>query len=250
MPDIPNPRLPVHGETVSIRQGLETLEGYLAVPVGEFTQRPAVLVLHEVWGLDDHIRSVARRIAGEGYVALAPNLFSREGPPPGTTIEELRPFMFRIPDLRVVKDLEAGITFLRANPLVSQRPIGAVGFCIGGTWARMLAIREGSLAAVVDFYGRLRYPELSDNKPFQPIDRVAEMCCPYLGLFGGEDPVIPSSDLEELRWRLESAHRAFDIKVYPGAPHAFFNDSRALYQDPPAEIAWRDTTKFLSQHLG
>jgi carboxymethylenebutenolidase len=247
---MPEPRLPVRDAAVTFMQGGDRVPGYLAMPDDANGPRPAVLVVQEVWGLDDHIRAVARRIAGEGFVALAPDLFSREGPPPGNTIEVLRPFMFRIPDPRVVADLEAAMGYLRQSPSVKDKPIGAVGFCVGGTWARMLAARESGLAACVDFYGRLRYPELSPAKPFQPMDRVAEMRCPYLGLFGGDDPVIPQPDVDELKRRLEAAGRKFIIKVYEGAPHAFFNDSRPLYRNPPADAAWSETVRFLKLHLG
>lgn len=242
--------LPIREEDVVFPKGREQIPGFLAYPAEGSLPRSGVLIIQEVWGLDTHIRDVARRVAGEGFVALAPDLFSREGPPPGDTIEALRPFMFAIPDLRVVADLSAAMNFLRSGTLVINEPIGAVGFCVGGTWARMLAAEKVGLAACVDFYGRFRYPNISESKPFQPIDRVAEMRCPYLGLFGGDDPVVPQADIDEVRTKLRAAKVDFDIKVYPGAPHAFFNDTRQLYRNPPAEAAFAETIDFLKQHLG
>lgn len=233
---------------VEFPSGRDRIRGFLVAldGAGPF---PAVIVIQEIWGLNDHIKDVAGRFAGEGYVALAPDIYSREGTPATQTLEALRPFMMAIPESRIIQDLKAAVAFLKGMPSVSRDRIGVVGFCIGGCWARLLACHEPALGACADFYGRIRYPELSPAKPRHPVEYVPTLACPFLGLFAGDDPVIPPDHVKELEQTLARHGKIFQIHVYAGVPHAFFNDTRDSYRPEAARDAWARTLAFFGRHL-
>ncbi len=236
------------GRSVEFPSGGDRIKAYLAAPEGD-GPHPAVIVIQEIWGLNDHIKDVANRFAREGYAALAPDVYSREGIPATQTLEALRPFMMAIPDGRVIQDLRAAVKYLKGVPSVRRDRIGAIGFCIGGAWARLLACHEPALAACVDFYGRIRYPELSASKPKHPVEYTPSLACPFLGLFAGDDPVIPPEHVKELEQTLARHGQTFEIHTYPGVPHAFFNDTRDSYRPEAAKDAWARTLAFFARHL-
>ena len=237
-----------HGRMVEFASGGDRIKAYRVAPADR-GPHPAVIVIQEIWGLNDHIKDVARRFAREGYVALAPDLYSREGIPATQTLEALRPFMMAIPDSRVIQDLSGAAAYLKGLPSVRGDRIGAIGFCIGGAWARLLACHEPTLAACVDFYGRIRYPELSPAKPRHPVEYIPTLACPFLGLFAGDDPVIPPEHVKELEQTLAQHGKTFEIHTYPGVPHAFFNDTRDSYRPEAARDAWARTLAFFNRYL-
>jgi carboxymethylenebutenolidase len=183
-------------------------------------------------------------------VALAPDLYSRDGgPPQPPTMEVLRPWAHQIPDARFIKDLRSGLDYLEALEIVDPKRIGAVGFCNGGTHARMLAAEDPRVAACIDFYGRTHWLAITDAKPAHPIDLLATLNCPYLGLFAGEDATIPAESVRELDRRL-AHNKQHEVHVFEGAPHAFFNNTRPSYREEVAKAAWAMVVEFLRRYLG
>jgi carboxymethylenebutenolidase len=211
---------------------------------------PAVIILHDVRGLSEHYRDIARRFAAEGYFALAIDLYSREGRPELPTMEAVADWMRQLDDRRVLADVDGAARFLGSRPEVRTWSIGITGFCMGGQYALMAACTVPNLAACVSFYGMLRYAERTLTRPESPLDMAARLGCPYLGLFGEDDALIPRADIKELESILRRAGRVFQTKVYPGAGHAFFNDTRPdAYRPEVARDAWARAVAFLRTHL-
>jgi carboxymethylenebutenolidase len=209
--------------------------GFLAKPkqTGKY---PAVIVIHEIWGLVDHIRDVANRLAHEGYVALAVDLFDRKTM---SRLEEGRILRQTLTEERILGDLNGGFTYLKTLEYVEPSRIGSVGFCMGGGLSLQLACRNPELAAAVIFYGR---------NPM-PIDLVKNIQCPILGNYAGADMGITEQDINLLKQTLTKYGKQFDIKIYPGAPHAFFNDTGERYKPEAARDAWKRTLRFFNKYL-
>jgi carboxymethylenebutenolidase len=209
--------------------------GFLARPKEDGTY-PAVIVIHEIWGLVDHIKHVAARLAREGYVALAVDLFE------GKTVsklEEGRKFREQFTENKILGDLNGALDYLRNLPYVKPKSIGSIGFCMGGGLSLLLACRNEHLTAAVVFYGR---------NP-SPIDQVKNIQCPVLGNYAGADMAITESDINLLKQTLTKYKKTFDIKTYPEAPHAFFNDTRESYRPEAAKDAWKRTLQFYNKYL-
>jgi carboxymethylenebutenolidase len=226
--------------------GGDEIAGYLARPAAGGPW-PGVVVVHEIFGMTDHLRDVARRFAAEGFAALVPDLWSREGGTKGETdLVKLRAFVETIPDARMVGDLAAAARWLGIQPGVRPGVVGTVGFCMGGIYAFHLACVPGAVKACVDFYGRLVYPHPTPTKPRGNLERVGELKCPLLGIFGGLDDLIPLAQVLELKSKLRPGSA---VLAYPKAGHAFFNDTRTHFRPEEAADAWRRTLAFLRQHL-
>ena len=211
---------------------------------------PAVIVIPDVRGLTEHYRDIARRFANESFFALAVDLYSREGTPELPDIESALRWMRQLDDRRVLKDLDGAVRFLGSRPEVRARSIGITGFCMGGQYALMAACTVPNIAACVSFYGMLRYAEKTSIKPESALDMAARLNCPYLGLFGEDDALIPRTDVKELESILRRAGKNFQTKVYPGAGHAFFNDTRPeMYRPEAAKDAWTRALAFFRAHL-
>ena len=199
----------------------------------------AVLVIHENKGLNDHIRDVARRLAKEGFAALAIDLLSRVGGSERFTTPEAA--VDAIKSLKpdgVVADFDAALDYLRRQPFANQR-VGVVGFCWGGAQALNFATHCPTLNAAVVYYGR--NPE--------PLERVRNIACPLLGKYAEDDPnILPG--VEPLKQALTAAGKSVDIKVYAGAKHALNNNTNAeRYHPQAAQDAWLRTTRFFEQQL-
>jgi carboxymethylenebutenolidase len=235
------------GSDMAYRSGDADIKAYLVEPPQE-NPTAAIIVIHEIWGLNDHIRDVARRFAQQGYVALAPDLFTREGPPKldPANRDAMMAFIAAIPDRRVTADLEAAVAFLKGRGL---KRIGSVGFCMGGLYSYLLAVDSNDLAAAVDFYGRIVYTETNANKPVSPVDLAPQLKCPLLCNFGETDTSITQEHVAQLRQRLGESHQPWKINVYPGAGHAFFNDTRPSYNKDAATDAWQEMLNFFRKHL-
>lgn len=240
------------GQAVTFPSGSDRIQGHLARPAGS-GPFPGVVVVHEIHGLTEHIRDVAGRFAAQGYVALAPDLYSREGPPKPEILKDAaarNAFVASLPDRRLVGDAQAAVAFLRSRPEVRRDRVGVVGFCMGGTVTLLTACHTPDLAAAVVFYGgRLVYKETTEQKPASPVDLVGHIRCPIFCLYGGADASVPLPDIERLRDTLEKHRKTFEFKIYPGAPHAFFNDTREFYRPAEAADAWARTLRFLEKHL-
>ena len=209
--------------------------GFLAKPKGA-GKHPAVIVIHEIFGVVDHIKDVSRRLGNEGYVALAVDLFE------GTTIsslEEGRKLREGLTEDRILGDLNGAFRYLQSLEYVQPKRIGSIGFCMGGGLSLFLACHNKELAAAVVFYGR---------NP-SPIDLVNNIQCPILGNYAGADMAIKEADIKLLKETLTKYGKIFDIKVYPGAPHGFFNDTREAYRPEAAKDAWKRTLAFFNTYL-
>jgi carboxymethylenebutenolidase len=194
---------------------------------------------------------VARRFAAEGFFTYAIDLYSREGAPELADLPAVFAWIAALPDGRVLGDLNGAVCCLGAQPDVRADAIGITGFCMGGQYALMAACSDTQLAACVSWYGMLRYAERNALKPASPLDLAQQLHCPYLGLFGAEDAIIPPADVEELRATLARADKSFAIHIYAGAGHAFFNDTRPdAYRPEAAADAFPRAVRFLHEHLG
>jgi carboxymethylenebutenolidase len=210
-------------------------KGFLARPqnVGK---NPALIVIHEFWGLVDQIKDVARRFANEGYATLAVDLFDgRSASKPEDAMKIRQEFS----EEKILGDLKGAIAYLKTLDFVNPKRIGSIGFCMGGWLSLSLACHTKELAGAVVFYGRI---------PAQ-IDLVKDLSCPILGNYGGADPGITDADINRLKDALTNYGKKFDIKVYPGAPHAFFNDTRESYRPDAAKDAWDRTLTFFRETL-
>jgi len=197
-----------------------------------------------------HIQGAPRRFAHEGFFALAVDLYSREGAPDLPDMDAISAWIQSLPDPRILGDLAAAVQYLASRSEVGRDRIGITGYCMGGQYALMAACSVPGLSACVSWYGMLRYAETDDIKPASPLDLAPRLSCPYLGLFGDEDALIPTADVEELRRLLATTGQASEIVRYPGAGHAFFNDARPeAYAAEAATLAWDRTLAFLRAHL-
>jgi carboxymethylenebutenolidase len=230
--------------------GQDAIRGSVARPAGD-GPFPALVLVPDVRGLSDHYRDVARRFAAGGFLTLAVDLYSREGAPDLPDMAAVFRWIRELPDPRVLGDLGAAVDWLAAQRDVRPSAIGITGFCMGGQYALLAACTVSRLAACVAWYGMLRYAERDERKPASPLDLAPRLVCPYLGLFGAEDAIIPLADVEELRAILARERKIFETHVYPGAGHAFFNDTRPdAYRPEAAADAWGRATAFLRRHLG
>lgn len=214
---------------------MKNTKGFLAKPE-EVGRYPAVIVIHEIWGLVDQIKDVASRLAREGYVALAIDLFEEKTV---SKLEEGRELRQKFTEEKILGDLNGGFNYLKTLSYVNESRISSMGFCMGGGLSLLLACHNRELAASVVFYGR---------NP-SPIDLVKNVQCPVLGNYAGADMAITESDINLLKQTLTKYGKVFDIKVYPGAPHAFFNDTRESYRVDAAKDAWERTLGFFKKTL-
>ncbi|MFQ5697462.1 MAG: dienelactone hydrolase family protein [Myxococcota bacterium] len=211
---------------------------------------PGLVVIPDVRGLYAHYHDVARRVAAQGFATLALDIYSREGAPELPDMAAVSEWIRTLPDLRVLADVEAAIAFLAARPEVAGRKVGLTGFCMGGKYAFLAAARCRGLSAVVGWYGMLRNPERDAANPEDALDALGELEIPLLGLFGQDDPIVPRSDVEALEQLGRTRPCPVEVVVYPGAGHAFANDSRPeAYRADAAADGWRRAFEFLHRHL-
>ncbi|MFY4730137.1 dienelactone hydrolase family protein [Nitrospira sp. BLG_2] len=219
---------------------LVTMRAFVAGPDTK-GKRPAVIIVQEWWGLTEHIKEIARRYAREGYVAIAPDLYSRLGHPLTTDAGEAGKFMNSLKQEDGLNDLTATVDYLKSVPEVDATKIGVTGFCMGGSYALMLPCVNPAIKAAVPFYGQVPNPDT-------PIQNLA---CPMLYLYGEDDGWITKADVQRLAAALKKYAKAGEIKTYPGAPHAFFRDTDpSVYRPDAAQDAWARAKAFFKQHLG
>ena len=209
--------------------------GYVATPTQG--SGPSIVVLQEWWGLVDHIKDVCDRFADEGFVALAPDLYH------GTTTkspDEAGKLMMALRIDEAERDLGAAVQYLLTLDSTTSKKIGVVGFCMGGALALYTATKNANIGACVVFYGG--HPKVKPDLP--------NLNAPVLGLYAEKDGFVTPELVYELERQIKDLGKQIDVKIYPSADHAFFNDTRPeVYNEEAASDAWQRTIKFLNQHL-
>ena len=223
-------------ENVTFPSGSETIAGYLAVPDSP-GKHPALIVIHDDWGLTDWVKEQTLRLAEQGYVALAVDLYRGQVTYDPAFAYEL---MVGTPPDRALRDLQAALKYLASRPDVNKEKMGAIGWSAGGKWSLLLAENDLFLGACV-----LNCAPL----PTDPAD-IQKIRAPVLAIFGAEDRSTPASEVAAFESAMTSAHKSIDVEVYPRASHGFENSTNKLeYREGAAEDAWQRTVAFLDQHL-
>ncbi len=227
----------------TIKVGSFQLPAYVSRPAKTKGSLPIVIVVSEIFGVHEYIADVTRRFAKLGYLAIAPEFFTRAGDPNsyGTTAEILTNIVAKTPDAQVLNDLQAALVWAGNNGGDLKR-VGVTGFCWGGriTW---LAATLPQVRAGVAWYGRL-IGEKTEGSPRHPVDIAADLKAPVLGLYGGADAGISLESIDQMRAALALAApknpvaKACQFEVYPDSPHAFHADYRATYREGPAKDGW------------
>jgi carboxymethylenebutenolidase len=231
----------------------DAVGGYLAAPAAGSGPRPAMIVVHEAFGLNDHIRDVARRFAGAGYTTLAPDLYTREGAPDAADIGDVLAKMFGVPDERAVRDLEGAAALLRGRDDATGA-VGVIGFCSGGRQTLLFASRSDVPTAAVDCWGgfitRATFEEAATaERPVPPAELAGDGACPLFLAVGEDDDNPAPADVEAAAERARAAGRDVTMRRYPDAGHAFFADYRDSYAPAAAAALWEDVGHFLAAHL-
>ncbi|MBI2886743.1 MAG: dienelactone hydrolase family protein [Chloroflexi bacterium] len=246
----PKPYEGMLAETVSYagHRG-ETISGYLARPLGAGPY-PGVAVIMEVYGLVPHIKELARKFAAKGYLAIAPDLYTRE--PTNDPAEAWAAVRGRggLPDDQALGDLEGAAQVLLALPQCNGK-IGIIGYCSGGRHVMLFACNSSSLAAAVDCYGgRVVTEELTPAQPVAVLDMVALLSCPVLGLFGADDQNPSPAHVARLEEELKKHRKDYEFHSYPSpVGHGFFADYRPSYRQEAAVDGWQRVFDFFERRL-
>jgi carboxymethylenebutenolidase len=223
---------------VSITVNGQKVPVYRAQPEGK-KNLPVVLVISEIFGVHEHIADVARRFAKQGYLALAPQLFVRQGDPAAypTIAELMREVISKVPDAQVMGDLDACVAWAKENGGDTSR-LGITGFCWGGRITWLYSAHNSRVKAGVAWYGRL-IGDKTALTPTYPIDIAPALTVPVLGLYGGKDTGIPLDSVEKMKAALVPGHSKSEFVVYPDAGHAFNADYRPSYVEAAAKDGWQ-----------
>ncbi|MGD0566868.1 MAG: dienelactone hydrolase family protein [Candidatus Sulfotelmatobacter sp.] len=223
-------------KSVSYKSGDETVQALLYTPPGK-GPFPAIIVIHEWWGLNDWVKDQASKLADQGYVALAIDLYRGKV---ATTPDMAHEIMRGVPEDRAKRDLHAAFEFLQSQPNVRKDRIGAIGWCMGGGYSLDVALQEPTLAADVINYGHLA----------TDIDAIKKINAPILGLFGGQDHGITPDDVKKFGETLDKLGKKIDIQIYDDAGHAFENpNNKDGYRANDTADAWQRTVLFLAENL-
>jgi carboxymethylenebutenolidase len=215
------------------------MPAYRAMPAsgGPF---PVVLVVQEIFGVHEHIKDVCRRFAKLGYLAVAPELYARQGDVSKMTdIQEIvSSVVAKVPDGQVMTDLDATVDWAEKSGKGDVKRLGITGFCWGGRIVWLYAAHSPRLKAGVAWYGRL-VGQANDLTPKYPLDLVADLKAPVLGLYGGADQGIPNETVEQMQAALKTAGKPSEIVLYPDTPHGFYADYRPSYRKEQAQDGWK-----------
>lgn len=236
-------------ETISIATKDGPMDAYVALPSG--APAGGMVVLQEAFGVNAHIKDVCDWLAREGYLALAPELFHRQGR--GLVFgyedfDKVRPMMAHLSNEGLAADSLAALAALRSRPELADKKTGVIGFCLGGFAAFLTACRADVAGAVCFYAGGLvkERPGMGIKPILGESDRLS---APVLMLFGDQDQGIPTSEVDAVRDRLTTLRKPHEIVVYPGAGHGFFCDLRSSYHPPSAADAWTRVTGWLRRHV-
>jgi carboxymethylenebutenolidase len=223
-------------KSVSYKSGDETVQAVLYTPAGK-GPFPAIIVIHEYWGLNDWVKEQASKLADQGYEALAIDLYRGKI---ASTPEVAHELMRGVPEDRAKRDLHAAFDFLQSQPSVNKARIGAIGWCMGGGYSLDVALQEPTLAADVINYGRLA----TDPEALKKIN------APILGLFGGQDRGITPDDVHKFEAAMKQAGKKVEIKIYDDAGHGFENpNNKDGYREEDTADASKRILSFLAQNL-
>jgi carboxymethylenebutenolidase len=223
------------GRMVQFSSNGGTAQGYLAVP--EKGSGPGVIVIQEWWGLVDHIKDVCDRLAAQGCVALAPDLYHGET---SKSPDEAGKMMMSLRIDQAEKDLRGAIQYLLAQEATTGDKVGTVGFCMGGALSLYAASKNEQVGACVVFYGI--HPNVKPDLP--------NLKAPVLGIYAERDQSTPPEAVRDLEQKLKALGKSVEMHIYPNVGHAFFNDTRPeVYDARSAEDAWRRTVEFLARNL-
>ncbi len=209
---------------------------------------PVVLVLQEIFGVHEHIQDICRRFAKLGYLAIAPEMFARQGDVSQlSNIQEIRKVVSKVPDAQVMSDLDATVAWAASSAKGNINKLGITGFCWGGRIVWLYSAHNPKVKAGVAWYGRL-VGENTPLTPKHPVDIAAGLKVPILGLYGGNDDGIPVETVEQMRKALKAGGNTSEIVLYPDTPHAFFADYRPSYRKEQAEDGWKRLQAWFKQH--
>ena len=227
----------VDTQMIEFKANGDNAPGYLARPEG-VTSAPGVVVIQEWWGLNDHIKSIAERFANEGFVALAPDLYRGQI---ATEPDEARKLAMELQYPQAIKDIQGAINYLHDQSYVQPKNIGVIGFCMGGRLTGLMAIHGQHVGAAVPFYG------IRDAFTDEDVQKIT---APLLCIYGEEDTSIPLDVARANDAKLQAAGKTVETVIYPGAPHAFFNDERpSAYRHEAAVDAWGRALAWLRKYL-
>ncbi|HUQ51252.1 MAG TPA: dienelactone hydrolase family protein [Gammaproteobacteria bacterium] len=232
------PKVPVLEQDLAYGEGAKSnLVGYLAMPQDAAEPLPGIIVIHEWWGLNDNIKAMTRRLAGEGYVALAVDLYGGATASTPDAAQALMAALLAEPEA-ATRNLSQAYDYLEKYALAPR--IASIGWCLGGGWSLQTALLyPETLDAMVMYYGQVT----TDRQ------RLATLNVPVLGFFGGEDQSIPVREVLQFRTTLNELGKNAEVLVVPRADHAFANPSGGNYNAQAADEAWDTTLKFLERHL-
>ena len=220
---------------VTFGSGTEQVVAYLARPEGP-GPFPALMVIHEWWGLNGQVRGMADQLAREGYLSLAVDLYrGKETSDPDQAHELMR----GLPEDRALRDLAAAYAYLKASPDVNPDRIGSIGWCMGGSYSLKLAMAEPTLAACAVYYGAI--PTESES--------LSAIQAPVIGFFGEKDEGIPEASVLDFETAMNGLGKSVSVHVYRNAGHAFANSEGRSFHREAAQDAWKKLTAFLAQHL-
>jgi carboxymethylenebutenolidase len=232
---------------VSFEVNGETVRAYRAQPEGK-KNLPVILVVSEIFGVHEYIADVVRRWAKLGYLAIAPELFARQGNPTayGSIAEVISQVVSKVPDAQVIRDLDGAAAWARANG-GNPAKLGITGFCWGGRFVWLYAAHNPKVKAGVAWYGQLA-GDKTVLSPSHPLDIAAKLKTPVLGLYGGADPGIPLTSVNQMKDTLAKAGNKSEFIVYPGVGHAFHADYRPSYVEAAAKDGWQHAVAWFKRH--
>ena len=226
----------VKSTTVTYPSGGETVGGFLAEPEGA-GPFPGLIVIHEWWGVNEHIKGVTRQFAEQGYASLAVDLFQGKIAKDRAEAQGLSQSLSKE---RATADMQAGMAFLNARSNVRGDRMGSLGWCMGGGYSLLLAMASPDLAACVVYYGNVT----------SELEQLRTIPCPLLGIFGEDDPVVPVASVKAFEGAMRELNKDITVHIYPGAGHGFANPTNnAGYRPDAAKDAWDKTLTFLGRPL-
>jgi carboxymethylenebutenolidase len=210
---------------------------------------PVVLVVQEIFGVHEHIKDVCRRLAKLGYLAIAPEMYARQGDVSKMTDinEIISKVVSKVPDAQVMADLDATVAWAEKSGKGEVDKLGITGFCWGGRVVWLYAAHSPRLKAGVAWYGRL-VGQASDLTPKYPVDIAATLKAPVLGLYGGADSGIPPETVEQMQKALQAAKSPSQIVLYPDTPHGFYADYRPSYRKDEAQNGWQRLQEWFKKY--